>query len=94
MGNGRTPETALTIRLAGAGIVLYWYYEIVQMFLEGGEEAPSVPFLILAGVVMVGGAAVIGISSYRIYKQEKARQEEAAAQAALTAEEEAREEEA
>lgn len=94
MGNGRSPETALTIRLAGAGIVLYWYYEIVQMFLQGGEEAPSVLLLILAGIVMVGGAAVIGISAYRLYKQEKARLEEAAAQAALSLEEEAQEEEA
>lgn len=93
MGNGRSPETAFMIRLAGAGIVLYWYYEIVQLFIQGGEEAPSVPLLILAGLIMVGGAAAIAIMSYRLYKQEKAWIEEAA-QAALPEEEADAEEEA
>ena len=93
MANGRSPETALMIRLAGAGIAVYWYYEILQMYFKGGEDAPSVPLLILAGIVMVGGASAIGIGAYRLYKQEKARLEEAAAQAALSAEEADEEEE-
>lgn len=94
MNNGRTPETGLMIRLAGMGIVLYWYYEIIKMYQQGGEEAPSVPFLIMSGIVMVGGALAIGIMSYQRYKREKAEQEEAAAQAALPLEEEQQEEEA
>lgn len=91
MRNGRSPETALGIRLAGMGIVLYWYYEIVQMYLKGGEEAPSLLFLILSGILMIGGAAAVGIMAYRLYKRDKAEQEEAAKAAMLqqeTAEEE------
>lgn len=93
MNNGRTPETALMIRLAGMGIVLYWYYDIVKMYLQGGEEAPGMLFLILSGIVMVGGAVAVGIMAYRLYRRDKARQKEAAAQAALPLEEETREEE-
>ena len=94
MNNGRSPETGLMIRLAGMGIVLYWYYEIIKMYQQGGEEAPSVLFLILSGIVMVGGAAAVGIMAYRLYKRDKAQQEEAAAQAALPLEEVEQEEEA
>lgn len=93
MNNGRSPETGLMIRLAGSGIVLYWYYEVIKMYQQGGPEAPSVRFMILSGIVMVGGALAIGILAYRLYKREKARQEEAAAQAELPFEEAEPEEE-
>lgn len=93
MNNGRSPETGLMIRLAGSGIVLYWYYEIIKMYQQGGPEAPSMLFMILSGIVMVGGALAIGILSYRLFKREKVRQEEAAAQAALPFEEAEQEEE-
>lgn len=90
MGNGRSPETGLMIRLAGMGFALYSYYQIVQTYLQGGEDAPSTLFLILSGVLLVGGAIAVGIMAYRLYKQDKAAQEEAARIAAqqITAEEE------
>lgn len=90
MGNGRTPETGLMIRLAGIGFALYSYYQIVQAYLKGGEEAPSLLFLIISGVLLVGGAIAVGVMAYRLYKQDKATQEEAARIAAqqVTAEEE------
>lgn len=82
MGNVRNPSNGFALRLMAAGIVLYWYYQIVKLYLNGGEEAPSLLLLILSGVLMVGGALAVGIMSYRLYRTEKAQQEADARDAA------------
>lgn len=88
MGNGKNPESGLTIRLAGAGFALYSYYQIVQAYLRGGEDAPGKLFLILSGILLVGGALFVGIMAYKLYRQDKATQAEAARVAAQQTEEE------
>ncbi|MBQ7130057.1 MAG: hypothetical protein IJO21_03325 [Oscillospiraceae bacterium] len=80
MRGGNSPQTGFGLRLMAAGIVLYWYYELVVLYVRGGPDAPSLTAVILAGILMVGGAIFVGITAWQIYKKEKAALEEAKAQ--------------
>ena len=77
MKNERTPETSLVLHLIGSGGALYFYYRIIQAFLAGGPEAPGLVFLIVTGILLIGGAVAIAVMSLRLYKQEKRAQKEA-----------------
>ena len=72
MRGGNSPQTGFGLRLMAAGVVLYWYYELILLYVQGGPEAPSLLMMILAGILMVGGAIFVGITSWQIYKKEKA----------------------
>ena len=80
MRGGNSPQTGFGLRLMAAGIVLYWFYELVVLYVRGGPDAPSLTAMILAGILMVGGAIFVGITAWQIYKKEKAALEEAKAQ--------------
>ena len=79
MRGGNSPQTGFGLRLMAAGIVLYWYYELVVLYVRGGPDAPSLTAVILAGILMVGGAIFVGITAWQIYKKEQAALEEAKA---------------
>lgn len=81
MRGGNSPQTGFGLRLMAAGVVLYWFYELVVLYVRGGPDAPSLTAMILAGILMVGGAIFVGITAWQIYKKEKAALEEAKAQA-------------
>ena len=66
---------ALTFRLLGVGVVLYWLYELVIGYVRGGPDAPSTGLLILAVVVMGGGAGLVAWLAFKLYKQDKAAAE-------------------
>ena len=76
----RTPDDLkrmLLLRALAVGVVLYWLYEIVVGFFRGGPEAPSLTLLILALVVLGGGAVLIAVLTYRFWKQQMAALQEA-----------------
>ncbi len=87
---------ALLVHLMGAGLVLYWLYQIIRDFVKGGPEAPSVGLLIVAILILGGGSIAVALMSYRNYKLEKAAaemtEEEVAQMEALRAEDEKEEE--
>ena len=85
MRGGNSPRTGFGLRLMAAGVVLYWYYELILLYVQGGPEAPSLLMMLLAGILMVGGAIFVGITAWQIYKKEKAALE--AAQSEETEEE-------
>ena len=66
--------------------------QIVQGYIAGGEDAPSLGLLLLAIVVLGGGAVFIGVLGWKEWKKGKA--EEAAAREVRRAEAEAQEAEA
>lgn len=76
----RSAKGGMLFRLFGIAVVLYWLGEMVVNFLKGGPDAPSVTMLIVAIIIMGGGAAFVGFLTWKAWKLEKAA-------AALTEEE-------
>ncbi len=70
----RNPNTFFTIRLLAAGYLLWMVKDLVQMYIKGGSDAPSLPLLLLAAVLFIGGAAWILWASWKQYKQMKEAQ--------------------
>ena len=48
--------------------MLYQLYEVIRMYVEGGPEAPALWKLVLAIVVLGGGAGVIAFLTWRDWK--------------------------
>lgn len=59
-------------RVLAIGVVLYWLFGIVKAYVQGGPEAPSLALLIVAIVVMGGGAALVGWLTWKNWKKAKA----------------------
>jgi len=81
------PSFMLMIRLLAVGYLGYCLWEIIQSYMAGGEDAPSVPLLIGAIVVLGGGAVWVAVTSFLQW-----RRAQAALTAALDAEDQATEE--
>ena len=85
------PTTLFGVRVLAVGYLIYSLWQIIKMYIEGGPDAPSLWLLILAIVVLGGGAVWIAIMTILKLKQLKeeerarldAEDEELARQAAL-----------
>ena len=88
------PNTLLGVRVLAVGYLIYCLWSIIKMYMEGGEEAPSLWLLILAIAVLGGGAVFIAVVTIQKIKQlkdeERARLDEE--DALLAAQEEAEDE--
>ena len=62
----------LTFRLIAAGLVLYWLFGIIKAYFAGGPEAPSLLLVIIATIVLGGGAAGVAILAIKTWKKQKA----------------------
>ena len=67
----RNPNNTVAFRLLAVGYITYLCINIVKLYMEGGPEAPSLTALILGVAVLGGGAAFLGIISYKEWKQGK-----------------------
>lgn len=67
----RNANGVLSLRLTAILVVLYMLYQVIQSYRAGGEDAPSLTLLIIAIVVLGGGAAGLGYMSYRVWKKDK-----------------------
>ena len=65
------PQTALMFRLLCIGVVLYWLAELVIGYFKGGPDAPDLTLLIVAIIVLGGGAALVGFLTWKTWKLEK-----------------------
>lgn len=90
------PNSFLVIRLLAVGYLLWMVKDLFELYIAGGEDAPSLWLLILTTVLFVAGSAWIAVTSWKQYKQMQAAaaQEAAEAEALLEAENEAGEAEA
>ncbi len=71
------PGNMLLIRLLAVGYLFYTVYDMFRMYIAGGEDAPSIPMLVAAVVILGGGAVWVGVSTYKEWKRmNAARQEE------------------
>ena len=88
--------TMVAVRLLAVGYCLYCLWQIVRMYIAGGEGAPSIWLLLLGIVVLGGGSVFVAIatvrSAIRMRAAERERldaeDEELARQAAMANEEE------
>ena len=86
--------TLVAVRLLAVGYCLYCLWQIIRMYMEGGEGAPSIWLLLLGIAVLGGGSVFVAISTIRqvlrLRKQEQeeldAEDEELARQAELAQE--------
>jgi len=58
-------------RLLAIGVVLYWLFGIIKAYVQGGPEAPSLTMMLVAIVIMGGGAALIGYLTWKNWKLAK-----------------------
>ena len=50
-------NTLLGVRALAVGYCLYCLWQIIKMYMEGGEQAPSI-WLLLAAILVLGGGSV------------------------------------
>ena len=72
--NPGNPSTMIMFRVLAIGYVLWILKDLVKAYIAGGEEAPSLPLLIGAILVLGAGCVVVGIMSYKQWKQMKEAQ--------------------
>lgn len=80
------PSTMILFRALAVGYVLWMLKGLVEAYIAGGEDAPSLGLLLGAIAVLGGGCVWVGIMSYkqwkrmkeeqRLYNEEMARQAE------------------
>lgn len=64
-------DTALLLRLAVAGYLVYLLIKVIRGYVSGGADAPSLLVLLIAILVLGGGAVVIALISYLSWKKTK-----------------------
>ena len=67
------PNNRVAFRVLAVGYVAYLCIQLVQLYLQGGPDAPSLTLLILGIVVLGGGAAFLGIATYKEWVRGKAK---------------------
>ncbi len=56
-------------------VVLYYLWQLVEKYLDGGLDAPNLATVILTGAVLVGGCGYILYLAIRIYRQSRKEQD-------------------
>lgn len=67
----RSPGNVLIFRLLAVGYVGYLCVQMVQTYLQGGPDAPSLTMLIAGIAVLGGGAIFLAVLTYKEYKRNK-----------------------
>ena len=76
----RSAKGGLLFRVIGVCVVLYWLIETIVAYCKGGPDAPSLTMVIVGAVVLGGGALLVAVLTWNVWKLEQAA-------AALTEEE-------
>ena len=74
--NPGNPTTMIMFRLLAIGYVIWILKDLVQAYIAGGEEAPSLPLLLGSIAVLGAGCVIVGIMSFKQWKVMKEAQKE------------------
>ena len=69
--NPGNPTTMLLFRVLAIGYVLWMLKGLVEAYVAGGPDAPSLGMLLGAIAVLGGGCVFIGIMTYKQWKKMK-----------------------
>lgn len=67
----RSANSAMMFRILCICAVLYWLAELVVAYFRGGPDAPDLTLLIVAAIVLGGGAILVAILTWKAWKVEK-----------------------
>ena len=67
----RNPNNTVAFRILAIGYITYLCVNIVKLYIAGGPDAPSLTALILGIAVLGGGAAFLGVITYKEWKTGK-----------------------
>ena len=71
------PQRMMLIRVLAVGYLLYTVYDMIKLYRAGGEDAPSLTFLLVVVALFLAGCAWICVMTYKQWKQmQQQRQEE------------------
>lgn len=74
----KNPDNYFMFKLLAAGYLLYLLWDIIKMYMAGGADQPSVLLMVCSFVVLGGGAAYIGITSFAQWRRFKKEEQEEA----------------
>ena len=74
--NPGNPTTMIMFRLLAIVYVIWILKDLVQAYIAGGEEAPSLPLLLGSIAVLGAGCVIVGIMSFKQWKVMKEAQKE------------------
>ncbi|MEY8385996.1 hypothetical protein AALC17_01730 [Oscillospiraceae bacterium 38-13] len=62
------PRMRASLYGLGALYLAYMYYQIAKPYLTGDPYGPSLPQFVLGTIILGGGAVVIGLLAWKIYR--------------------------
>lgn len=68
-------NNVMMIRVLAVGYILYMLYDTITMYIQGGEDAPSLAVLLVCILVLGGGSVGIGLITFNQWKKHKAQQQ-------------------
>ena len=68
----KNPAAMVCLHIIVIGYAVYMFYTILRDYLAGGPKAPNLATVILGGILLLGGSAVVGFFSLRLFRQTKA----------------------
>ena len=90
----RNPNNTVAFRILAIGYISYLCVNIIKLYNAGGPDAPSLTALVLGIVVLGGGAAFLGVLTYKEWKIGKVKYDAYMAELRAEAEAKRAEEEA
>ena len=71
----RNPKGALAFRIFAIGAILYFLADLILAYVKGGEGAPTPALILVATVILGGGAILVGILTWKAWKEETKKDE-------------------
>lgn len=65
----KNPIAMVCLHIIVIGYAVYMFYTILQSYLAGGAKAPGLGTVILGGILLLGGSAVVAFFSIRLFRQ-------------------------
>lgn len=73
----KSPKGALTFRILAIGIILYILADLLLAYVKGGEGAPPLTLILVATVILGGGAVFVAVLTWKAWKKDTEEKDEA-----------------